>query len=242
LSTRRREAYCRRVHFQEDQMGETIRLKAGDGVEIGAYLATPSGTPKGHVIVVMEIFGVNHHIRAVTDRLAADGYAALAPQFFDRIKPGIELGYTAETIAEGRNHVTALGVDKPLADVQAAIDALKARGAGKVGITGFCWGGTITWLSACRLPVDAAVGYYGGGIHGARAEKPKCPTMLHFGDKDAHIPMTHVNELRELHKDVTIYDYPADHGFHCDERGSFDAAAAKTAYGRTLEFFARHLG
>ncbi|HJQ59961.1 MAG TPA: dienelactone hydrolase family protein [Vineibacter sp.] len=223
-------------------MGENVRLKAKDGVEVGGYLATPAGTPKGHVVVVMEIFGVNHHIKAVTDRLAADGYIALAPQFFDRIKPGIELGYTADTIAQGREHVMALGMDKPLADVQAAIDALKARGAKKVGITGFCWGGTVTWMSACRLPVDVAVGYYGGGIHGARNEKPKCPTMLHFGDKDAHIPMTHVNELRELHKGVTIYDYPADHGFHCDERGSFDASAAKIAYGRTLEFFGKHLG
>jgi carboxymethylenebutenolidase len=222
-------------------MAETIRLKAKDGAEIGGYLAVPSGTPKGHLIVVMEIFGVNHHIKAVTDRLAGDGYVALAPQFFDRIKPGIELGYTPEGIAQGRDHVMALGFDEALADVESGIAALKARGAKKVGITGFCWGGTITWLTACRLPVDAAVGYYGGGIHGARQEKPKCPTMLHFGDKDAHIPMTHVNELRELHKDVTIYDYPADHGFHCDERSSYDAAAAKTAYGRTLEFFARHL-
>lgn len=223
-------------------MGEMIKLKSKDGVEIGAYLATPTGAPKGYVVVVMEIFGVNHHIRAVTDRLAADGYVALAPAFFDRIKPGIELGYTAETIAEGRGHVMGLGMEKPLADVEAAIAALKAKGAKKVGITGFCWGGTVTWLSACKLGVDCAVGYYGGGIHGARAETPKCPTMLHFGDKDAHIPMTHVNELRSLHPGVTIYDYAADHGFHCDERGSFDAAAAKTAYGRTLEFFAKHLG
>ncbi len=223
-------------------MGETIKLKAADGVEVGGYLATPTGTPKGYVIVVMEIFGVNNHIRNVTDKLAADGYMALAPQFFDRLGPKIELGYSPETIQAGFKHVTALGFDKALADVAAGIAALKARGAKKVGITGFCWGGTITWLAACRLGVDAAAGYYGGGIHANRAEKPTCPTMLHFGDKDAHIPMTSVNEVRAAHPGVTVYDYPADHGFHCDERASFDAAASKLAYGRTLEFFAKNLG
>ncbi|MBV9834344.1 MAG: dienelactone hydrolase family protein [Alphaproteobacteria bacterium] len=222
-------------------MGEAIALKPSDGAAVGGYLAKPSGTPKGHVIVVMEIFGVNNHIRNVVDRFAADGYVALAPQFFDRLGPKIELGYTPETIQQGIKHVTALGFDKALFDVQAGVDALKAGGAKKVGVTGFCWGGTITWLSACRLNVDAAVGYYGGGIYGARTEKPKCPTMLHFGDKDAHIPMTQVNEVRQLHPNVIVYDYPADHGFHCDERASYDATASKLAYGRTLEFFAKHL-
>ncbi len=222
-------------------MGEHIRLKSAAG-EIGAYLAVPKGTPKGGIVVVMEIFGVNHHIKAVTDKLAQDGYLALAPCFFDHIKPGIELGYTPDTIAEGRKYVTELGLDKPVQDVDAAIAELKKRGCKKVAVTGFCWGGTITWLSATRLKPDAAIGYYGGGIHGARAEKPTVPTMLHFGDKDMHIPMTHVNELRKLHPDVTIHDYPADHGFHCDERGSYDGLAAAQAYARTLEFMAKHIG
>ena len=136
----------------------------------------------------------------------------------------------------------SMGVDKPLQDVDAAIAELKKRGCKKVGVTGFCWGGTITWLSATRLKPDAAIGYYGGGIHGAKAEKPTVPTMLHFGDKDMHIPMAHVNELRSLHSDVKIYDYPADHGFHCDERGSWDALASAQAYARTLEFMAKHVG
>jgi len=222
-------------------MGENIRLKSAAG-EIGAYLATPKGTPKGGIVVIQEIFGVNHHIRAVTDKFAQDGYIALAPCFFDHTKPGIELGYTPDTMAEGRKIVTELGVDKPVQDVDAAIAEIKKRGATKVAVTGFCWGGTITWLAATRLKPDVAIGYYGGGIHGAKAEKPTVPTMLHFGDKDMHIPMTHVNELRKLHPTALIYDYPADHGFHCDERGSYDALASAQAYARTLEFMAKHIG
>lgn len=222
-------------------MGEDIRLKSKAG-EIGAYLAAPKGSPKGGIVVIQEIFGVNQHIRAVTDQFAADGYLALAPRFFDHVKPGIELGYTPDTIAEGRKIVTELGLDKPVQDVEAAIEELKRRGVRKVGVTGFCWGGTITWLSATRLQPDAAVAYYGGGIYGTKSEQPKVPTMMHFGDKDMHIPMAHVNELRKLHPGVQIFDYPADHGFHCNERGSWDAAASKQAMARTLEFFGKHVG
>ena len=128
--------------------------------------------------------------------------------------------------------MTELGLDKPVQDVEAAIEELKRRGAKKVAVTGYCWGGTIAWLSATRLKPDAVSAYYGGGIHGTKNEKPKVPTQMHFGDKDMHIPMTHVNELRKLHPNVQIFDYPADHGFHCDERGSYDAAASKQADGR----------
>jgi carboxymethylenebutenolidase len=222
-------------------MGEDIRLKSAAG-EISAYLATPRGTPKGGIVVIQEIFGVNHHIKAVTDKLAAEGYIALAPAFFDHVKKNVDLGYTPDTIAEGRKYVTELGLDKPVQDVDAAIAELKKRGAGKVAVTGFCWGGTITWLSATRLKPAAAIAYYGGGIYGTKNEKPQVPTMMHFGDKDMHIPMAHVNELRKLHPEVTIYDYPADHGFHCDERGSYDAAASKQAMARTLDFVKKHVG
>lgn len=222
-------------------MGEDVRLRSKAG-EIGGYLAMPKGTPRGGVVVIQEIFGVNHHIQAVTEKLAQEGYLALAPRFFDHLKTGIELGYTPDTIAEGRKYVTELGLDRPVQDVEAAIDELKRRGAGKVAVTGFCWGGTITWLAATRLKPDAAIGYYGGGIYGTKSEKPQVPTMLHFGDKDMHIPMAHVNEIRKLHPDVLVYDYPADHGFHCDERGSYDAAAARQAMTRTLEFMAKHVG
>ena len=223
-------------------MGEDIRLKSAAG-EIGAYLAAPKGTPKGGVVVIQEIFGVNHHIRAVTDKFAAEGYLALAPRYFDHIKKNIELGYTPDTIAEGRGYVMTPGfTDKAVQDTEAAIAELRKRGAKKVAVTGYCWGGTITWLAATRLRPDAAIGYYGGGIHGTKNEKPQVPTMLHFGDKDMHIPMAHVNELRQLHPGVEIFDYPADHGFHCDERGSWDAAASKQAMARTLEFFGKHVG
>lgn len=223
-------------------MGEDIRLKSAAG-EIGAYLARPAGAAKGGIVVVQEIFGVNQHIRKVTDSFASQGYLALAPRFFDHIKSGIELGYTPDTIAEGRGYVMTPGfTDKAVQDVEAAIQELKTRGVKKVGVTGYCWGGTISWLAATRLKPDAVSGYYGGGIHGARNEKPTVPTQLHFGDKDMHIPMTHVNELRTLHPNVQIFDYPADHGFHCDERGSWDAAASKQAMARTLEFFGKHVG
>lgn len=223
-------------------MGEDIRLKSAAG-EIGAYLAKPAGTPKGGIVVVQEIFGVNQHIQKVTDFFASQGYLALAPRFFDHIKPGIELGYTPDTIAEGRGYVMTPGfTDKAVQDTDAAIQELKIRGAKKVGVTGYCWGGTISWLAATRLKPDAVSGYYGGGIHGARNEKPTVPTQLHFGDKDMHIPMTHVNELRQLHPSVEIFDYPADHGFHCDERGSWDAPASKQAMDRTLKLFGIFVG
>ena len=133
-------------------------------------------------------------------------------------------------------------IDSAAQDVQAAIEELNKRGAKKVGVTGFCWGGTITWLSSTRLKPDAAVAYYGGGIHGTKSETPHAPTMMHFGDKDMHIPMTHVNEIRKLHPEVQVFDYPADHGFHCDERGSFDEGASKKAMERTLEFMKKHVG
>jgi len=127
-------------------------------------------------------------------------------------------------------------------DVDAAIAELKKRGAGKVAVTGYCWGGTIAWLSATRLKPDAVSGYYGGGIYGTKSEKPTVPIQLHFGDKDMHIPMAHVNEIRKLHPEVEVYDYPADHGFHCDERGSWDATASKKAMERTLAHFKKYVG
>ena len=222
-------------------MGEWIKLKASDGFELPAWRATPAGTPKGGIVVIQEIFGVNHHIRAVTDRFAAAGYHAVAPAVFDRVQPGVELGYDPAGIQEGMAIAGKLDREKALLDVAAA--TCDAASAGKVGIVGFCMGGTFAWVASAQTPgLAAAVGYYGGGVVAAKTLEPKIPTMLHFGEKDDHIPLAGVKEVGELHRDVQIYLYPAGHGFHCDERASYDADSAKLAWQRTLEFFGRHLG
>ena len=222
-------------------MGKMIELTASDGHKFGAYRADPAGTPKGALVVIQEIFGVNHHMKHVTDDFAARGYVAICPALFDRSKRNVELGYDQASIAEGREIRGAVGDEGPLKDIQASIDAVKS--AGKIGVVGYCWGGTLAFLSATRLNgIVAAVGYYGGGIAATASEKPKVPTMLHFGDKDQSIPMTDVEKVKAARKDVTIYVYSAGHGFSCDERGSFDAAASKTALDRTLSFFKEYVG
>jgi carboxymethylenebutenolidase len=224
-------------------MGEWIKLKASDGFELSAWRADPKGTPRGGIVVIQEIFGVNHHIRSVTDRFAAEGYLAIAPAVFDRVEPGVELAYDPAGIARGMELAGKMNQNREntFADITAAIEVAKA--AGKVGITGFCMGGTYTWGASSRFPeLAAAVGYYGGGILGMKNAKPLVPTMLHFGEKDDHIPVAGVRELEALHPDVPVYLYPAGHGFHCDERGSYDAPSAALAWSRTLEFFGKHVG
>jgi carboxymethylenebutenolidase len=222
-------------------MGKMIELTASDGHKLGAYRADPAGKPKGAVVVIQEIFGVNNHIKRTADGFAARGYTAIAPALFDRHKPGIELGYDQAAIAEGREIRGSVGDEGPLKDIQAAINAVK--GVGKLATVGYCWGGALAFASATRLSgLAAAVGYYGGGIAGMAGEKPKVPTMLHFGDKDQSIPMTDVEKVKQARPDVTVYVYPAGHGFNCDERGSYDAASAKTALDRTMSFIAEYVG
>ena len=222
-------------------MGKMLELTASDGHKFGAYRADPAGKPKGAVVVIQEIFGVNNHIKRTTDGFATKGYVAIAPALFDRAKKDIQLGYDADAIAQGRDIRGKVGDEGPLKDIQAAIDSVK--GAGKIATVGYCWGGTLAFLSATRLHgITAAVGYYGGGIAGAAGEKPKVPTMLHFGDKDASIPMTDVEKVKAARKDTTIYVYPAGHGFNCDERGSYDATSAKQALDRTMTFLAQQIG
>ena len=213
-------------------------LTSADGHQFDAY-ETGEGT-KG-LIVVQEIFGVNNHIRSVTDRAAAAGYRAIAPAFFDRIQPGIELGYEPEDLGTGVGYAGKLKWDDTMADVTAAAEHLRAQGCTSVGITGFCWGGSTTWRSAAMAPVQAAVGYYGGGVYSMNDLTPAVPTMLHFGELDAYIPMSQVEEITAAHPEVIVHNYHADHGFHCDERGSFDATASALAWERTLAFFAEHL-
>jgi carboxymethylenebutenolidase len=222
-------------------MGEWIDLKAADGFSAKAWRAAPQGAPKGGIVVIQEIFGVNHHIRSVADRFAAAGYLAVAPAVFDRVQPGVELNYDQEGIAKGMELAGKMDRPNALADIAAAIAAASA--GGKVGITGFCMGGTYTWLAAAQLSgLSAAVGYYGGGVLGLKDLQPKVPTILHFGERDSHIPIAGVREFEKSRKDIPVYVYPADHGFHCDERASYDAPSAKLAWERTLAFFGQHVG
>ncbi|MGD0723202.1 MAG: dienelactone hydrolase family protein [Roseiarcus sp.] len=222
-------------------MGQLITLKSSDGFAFGAWRADPAGAPRGGVVVIQEIMGVNHHIRAVADLYAAQGYLAIAPALFDRAEPGFEVGYDGPSIQRGMAIAGKLDRDKMILDVAAAIAV--AGSAGKVGIVGYCLGGTVSYLAACRLPgLAAASCYYGGGVLAAKEEAPRIPTILHFGAKDAHIPIAGVREFQALHPDLPVYVYDADHGFNCDERGSYDAPSAALARARTFDFFKANLG
>ncbi|MEH3085544.1 MAG: dienelactone hydrolase family protein [Xylophilus ampelinus] len=228
-------------------MGSSITLTAADGFQFPAYVAEPEGAPRGAIVVLQEIFGVNSHIRAVADGYASAGYLAIAPSTFHRVKPGVELGYQAQDMTDGqalKAAVEALPAPGVLQDIQAAVDHAAGSGAGKVGIVGFCWGGLLVWRAAEQVTgLSAAVAYYGGGMT-AEAEAgraPKVPVLAHFGEKDHWIPLDSVEAFRARHPEVEVHVYPADHGFNCDQRGSWDAEAARQAKTRTLDFFAVHL-
>ncbi len=218
-----------------------IELKPEGAGPIAAWRSDPPGKPRGGVVVVQEIFGVNAHIRAVTDRFASEGYLAIAPAIFDHIEKGFDVGYDAQSRERGMAIAGKLDFDQILRDVQAAIEV--AKEGGKVGVVGYCLGGSVAWAAAGGLSgLSAAVGYYGGRVIGMKTLKPKVPTMLHFGEKDQHIPIAGVKEVAALHPDVPVHIYPADHGFNCDHRDSYDAPSAALAWSRTIEFFRDHLG
>ena len=222
-------------------MGTMLELTADDGFRVSAYRADPAGKPRGGIVVAQEIFGVNSHIRSVCDGFAADGYLTIAPALFDRYQRNVELGYSEADIAAGRELKGKAGIDRALADVAAARDAV--AGAGNVGIVGYCWGGYVTWMAASRLTGFAcAVPYYGGGMIDAIGEQPRCPVMMHFGEHDAVLPVEGIERLRKAHPEHQVFLYDAGHGFNCDHRGSYNAAAAKLARERTLEFFRKHIG
>ena len=226
-------------------MSKSIELKAADGHVFAAYVAEPAGKPKAAIVVIQDIFGLNSHVRSVADGYAKDGYLAVAPAMFDRVERGVELGYSDGDMQRGsklKAAVEALPAPGVLADVQAAID--HAGSAGKVGIVGYCWGGLLSWRAACLADgLSAAVTYYGGGMTGAAesARKPKVPVLAHFGEQDRHISVESVQAFRQKHPEVEVHTYPAQHGFNCDQRGSYDEAAAKLARERSIAFFARHL-
>ncbi len=222
-------------------MGRMIKLNPAPGVEIAAYRADPAGKPRGGLVVIQEIFGVNSHIRSVCDGFAADGYLAVAPAVFDRIEPGVDIGYTPPDIERGRNLRAKANTDDALADIAAA--RAVAAEAGKVGVVGYCWGGYLAWLSASRVPGFAcAICYYGGGMHEAIGEKPKVPVLAYFGEKDHMIPVEGVKKLAAAHPSATVHIYAADHGFNCDQRGSYDAPSAKLARERTIDFLRKYVG
>lgn len=222
-------------------MGKTIELTASDGHKLSAWRAEPKGKPRGGLIVVQEIFGVNSHIRSVADGYAADGYLAIAPAFFDRVERGLDIGYSPEEIERGRTFIPKMQWDTAMKDAQAGLDNVKA--AGKVGIVGYCWGGTVAWIGAARLSgLACAVCYYGGGIPNNADEKPRVPVMFHWGETDHAIPIEAAKKVAAKHPQAQSFIYKAGHGFNCDQRGSYDAASAKLARTRSLEFLRKHLG
>lgn len=223
-------------------MSEHVKLQASDGHELDAYVAHPEGEPIAGLVVVQEIFGVNPHIRSVADGYAKDGFLAVAPALFDRYERGLELGYEGADMQKAMSLIPGLNLDHALKDTAAAIEYARRQAGKKVGVIGYCFGGTIAWLAAARPGVDAAVGYYGGQIAKFADENPKSPIMLHFGKLDQHIPKQSIDAVQAANPEVPVFWYDAGHGFNCNDRASYNAEAAKLARERSLEFLKKHLG
>jgi carboxymethylenebutenolidase len=222
-------------------MGKNIELTASDGHTFAAYQAAPTGAPRGGILVTQEAFGVNKHIRRMADTYAGEGYLAIAPALYDRVERGVEVGYSGADREKGIECMQKSDFDNTMKDVAATVQALSE--AGKVGITGWCWGGSVSWLAACRVDgLACSVPYYGGRIPDFYTEKPKCPVIFQWGETDASIPMDKVRMVEKAHPDITSYVYGSGHGFNCEDRDSYHEADAKLAHKRTLEFFAQHVG
>lgn len=223
-------------------MGSMIELKAADGHPLVAYRTQPAGKARGAVVVIQEIFGVNSHIKGVADGYAADGYLVIAPAMFDRAQRNYDTGYSQPEIQAGVAVMQKLDWKQTLLDVDAALG--EAKKAGKVGIVGYCWGGTVSWVAAARSAgLACAAPYYGGGMPEFIGDKPKCPTMCHFGELDQSPTLEQSKAIAKAHPEVSAHFYPgAGHGFNCDQRGSYNAEASKLARQRTVEFFRKHLG
>ncbi|MEJ7688475.1 MAG: dienelactone hydrolase family protein [Variovorax sp.] len=227
-------------------MGQFIDLNAADGTTFPSYVAEPVDKPKGAVVVVPEIFGVNSHIRAVADGYAAAGYLAVSPSTFHRVKPGVEMGYSDDDMKAGfalKTAVEDLPAPGVMQDIQAAVEY--AARAGKVGIVGYCWGGLLTWRASAGVwGLAAAAPYYGGGMTTPEesARRPKVPVLAHFGNNDHWIPLDTIESFKKAHPEVEVHIYESGHGFNCDQRGSYNAEAAQLARERTLAFFAKHVG
>jgi carboxymethylenebutenolidase len=214
------------------------KLTAADGHAFDAYEVRPDDAAAA-IVVIQEIFGVNEHIRSVVDRYASFGYHAIAPALFDRVERGVELGYGQDGVTQGRKLAGEIKWEPAMRDLGATV--AHVAGTGPVGTVGYCFGGSLAWLSANELPITASVGYYGGQIHSLNDRDPAVPTMLHFGELDGAIPLEQVEEIVKAHPDVEVHLYDgAQHGFSCDARGSFHPLSAAIALGRTLDFFVSH--
>ncbi len=218
-----------------------VTLTASDGHVLGAYRANPAGEPRGAIVVIQEIFGVNSYIRSICDRLAALGFVAIAPAIFDRTQRNFQSGYSPQEIGKARAFIEDVDWDAFLLDTDAA--RASVADVGKVGIVGFCLGGSVAFLAATRLEgFSAASGFYGGRIAAFAEEKPQCPTQLHYGSEDQGIPMSNVETVRAKRPDCDIYVYQgADHGFHCDARPSYHKQAAGKAWARMIDIFAENI-
>ena len=213
---------------------------ARDGHEFSAYLGSPSGTPRGAVVVLQEIFGVNEHIRSVVEQYAAAGFLSIAPALFDRVGRNLELGYAPKDMEQGTGYRLQVDEAKALLDIGAAVNVV--RHTGRVALVGFCWGGQLTWVGAGALRVQAAIGYYTSRIWEKLDRLPTCPVMLHYGERDKNIPRERIEQVRAVYPQGTYYFYPADHGFNCAARASYDAPSAELAWERTQEFLKQHIG
>jgi len=219
-------------------MGQVIEIAAPDGNRLSAYEALPEGRPRGGVVILHEIFGLTPHIRDVADVYADNGYHVLAPALFDRLERGVIVPYAS--VDRGRALVARLSQQDVIADTGAAV--MQLAGSGRVGVVGYCWGGTVAWMAAAHLPIAAAVAYYGGRIHEHLDLVPRCPVMFHYGEQDPHIPRAAVERVQAAFPGGEYHWYAAGHGFNCTDRSGYDPDCARLALGRTLGFLAVHVG
>jgi carboxymethylenebutenolidase len=223
-------------------MGHSITLTSSDGFKFGAYVAESTAPTHAGIVVIQEIFGVNSHMRRVTDGFAKEGFLSIAPAIFDRAEPGVELPYDQASAKKGYGYVTALDQNKLIADIDAAISYLRAQpGITKIGVVGFCWGGTLAFLANTRLNIDASVSYYGGGIQFYLEEKPKAPSIYHFAENDEHIKSDVWDAVRAAVPGAPVYTYDAGHAFNRDVGEVYKPDAAAEAMTRTLAFFRKEL-
>lgn len=229
--------------------GEKLLIKAADGNQFSGYLAKPQSGKGPGLLVIQEIFGVNSHIRDMVDLYAMEGFVALAPDVFFRIKPGVELGYSDAELQEGIGYAQKIDFKQLVQDLSVAARTLKSTDGvtGKIGAVGYCMGGFVTYLLAANNVIDAGVSYYGGGIDKSldQSSSIKCPLLMHFAELDRHIPMSAVDTISNALKskpEVKILTYPeVDHGFNCDQRSAYDRKAAMLAYARSATFLHKHL-